>query len=149
MTTDLQAKVRDAVADVAIQAKLTGHGKRTFERLAGEVVGRVHGSIAEAEEGKAETAIQADRARIHTILSSPEAKGREAAALKLATSSDMSPGAAVEMLTGFPRHSSDPLGKYMRGTGTPGINSDSGETDDMTAAEEAEAAANLVLNAGK
>lgn len=148
-TTDLQAKIRDAVADVAIQANLTSHGRRSFERMATEVVGKVQGTISAIEGGKVEAALEADRARIHTILSSPEAKGREAAALKLATSSDMSPEAAAEMLAGFPKYSGDPLGKYMAKAGTPGICSDDGDFAAMAEEDENEAAANLILNAGK
>ena len=148
-TPDLKAKIRDAVADVAIDANLTAHGRRSFETMATEVVGKVQSTIVETESGKAAAAVEADRARINTILSSKEAKGREAAALQLATGSDMSPEAAAEMLAGFPKHTGDPLGKYMSAAGSPGITSDCGDPDDLSESEEAEAAANLVINAGK
>ena len=148
-TTEIQAKIRNAVDDVAIGAKLTGHGRRTFETMARDVVGRVQSKIVESESGKAKAAVDADRARINTILISPEARGREAAAVKLATSSDLTPEAAAEMLSGFPRHTGDPLGRYMAKAGTPGINSDDGDFAAMAEQDESEAAANLILNAGK
>ena len=149
MTTDLKTAIDSAVENVAIQAKLTGHGRRSFESMAKDAIGRVQANISETEAGKAAAAVEADRARINTILSSSEARGREAAALNLAINSDLAPEAAREMLSGFPRHTGDPLAKYMRAAGTPGINSDDGDFAAMAEEDESEAAANLILNAGK
>ena len=149
MTTDIKTAIDSAVENVAIQAKLTGHGRRSFEGMARDAIGRVQASIVESESARADQALEADRTRINEIMSSSEAKGREKAALKLATGSSMTPAQAVDMLAGFPKHSGDPLAKYMGASGTPGINSDIGDLDDLSESEEAEAAANFIANAGR
>ena len=149
MTTDLKTAISSAVENVAIQAGLTAHGRRSFEGMARDAIGRVQATIVESESARADQAVEADRTRINEIMSCSEAKGREKAALQLATGSEMTPAQAAEMLSSFPRHSGDPVGRAMAGLGTPGITSDCGDPDDLSESEEAEAAANLVINAGK
>ena len=65
-------------------------------------------------------AIAGERARISSILESPQAKGRETTALKLALHSDMSADAAVDLLASTPSEQS-PFARYMESVGPSGV----------------------------
>lgn len=71
------------------------------------------------------TAVAGERARISAILESPEAKGREGTALRLALHSDMEVAEAIDLLATTPK-SENPFVSYMDKVGHSGLPAQSG-----------------------
>jgi signal peptide peptidase SppA len=103
-----------------------------------------------ALDARAAEAQQAGIDRVVSIITHAAAEGREPLAMKMAKNVSLSVEQVIEYLESSPKASStapDPLSQLMAGK-SPGVSSDDGSAIE-TEADETEAAANFILNAGR
>ena len=140
----IMTKQNDGGANPAAESTYT---QTEVDDLLAEATAATDAAVSTAEAD----AIVGERQRIEAILNCEQAKTRPALAHKLALSDQAySVDAATEILEGAAeeaRAHADPLAALMAGN-TPGISSDDGGLAE-TEADETEAAANFILNAGK
>ena len=143
----LDRKAHNSAVRIAEKYGLRDRAKSTWHAMANELLADVAPAM---EEQAATEANGAANTRLRDILALPEAADRRDLAERLAIESNSSVDQVKAILASAPKARShhDPLAKLMKGQ-SPGINSDIGEDDVLTEADESERAAKMILNAGK
>ena len=143
----LDRKANNSAVRIAEKYGLRDRAKSSWHAMADELLSEVAPAM---EEQAATEANSAAKTRLREILALPEAADRRDLAERLAIESNSSVDQVKAILASAPKARAyhDPLAKLMKDQ-SPGINSDIGEDDDFTEAEESERAASMILNAGR